>query len=178
MQSDEEVRVAVQPDLDTMCWALTRLVLHQQLTDAGMPPTRIMQLRIAWDMSESAARTNKQEDTRQAWDRGLVSGNAVIRAAGLSVTDDVMSEQEYIRWTGVKQENTYLTLYEGGLADIDWEEAAKWSKNFKPGPTARRPGGRGAVGRSRRRRTRRPRRRARDHGHAAHHADPGIGARL
>lgn len=137
MQSDEEVRIAVQPDLDTMCWALTRLVLHRQLADADFDPARIVQLRIAWDMSDSAARTNKQDDSRQGWDRGLVGGNAVVRAAGLSVIDDRMSEQEYIRWTGIKQENTYLTLFEGdSIADIDWEEAAKWSKTFKPGPTA------------------------------------------
>ena len=134
MASDEEVRIAVQPDLDTMCWALTRLVLHEQLEAAGVAPDEIMRLRVAWDMSEAAARTNKQEDTRQARDMGLAKGDSVLRVSGLSVTDDKMDDQEHIRWIGEKQQNVYLSCFTGNsYEDIDWEMAARFAK-LPPGP--------------------------------------------
>jgi hypothetical protein len=134
MASDEEVRIAVQPDLDTMCWALTRLVLHRQLEEAEYPPDQTMRLRVAWDMSEAAARTNKQEDTRQARDMGLAKGDSVLRVSGLSVTDDKMDDQERIRWIGEKQSNVYLACFTGdSYADIDWEMAARFAK-LPPGP--------------------------------------------
>ena len=134
MASDEEVRIAVQPDLDTMCWALTRLVLHRQLQEDGMAPEQIMRLRVAWDMSEAAARTNKQEDTRQARDMGLAKGDTVLRVSGLSVTDDKMDDQERIRWIGEKQSNVYLACFTGdSYDDIDWEMAGKFAK-LPPGP--------------------------------------------
>ena len=136
VQSDEEVRIAVQPDLDTMCWALTRLVLHRQLMESGrMSESEIANLRIAWDMSESATRTNKQEDSRQLWDRAAIGNAPMVRSAGFSPTDDKMSEEELIRWAGIKHDNEYLTLC--GLTkldDIDWEMAAKFG-GVKPGPS-------------------------------------------
>lgn len=139
VQSDEEVRIAIQPDLDTMCWALTRFVLHKELERKGWSAQRILKHRIAWDLSESAARTNKQEDTRQAHDRGLASGNSVLRAAGLSVTDDRIPDWELIRLIGQKTQNPYLALVEEGtkLEDIDWGPdgpAALFAKVAKPGP--------------------------------------------
>jgi hypothetical protein len=134
MASDEEVRIAVQPDLDTMCWALTRLVLHRQLQAAGYPPDQIMRLRVAWDMSEAAARTNKQEDTRQARDMGLAKGDTVLRVSGLSITDDKMDDQERIRWLGEKQDNLWLACFTGtSYDDIDWDEVARFAK-LPPGP--------------------------------------------
>jgi hypothetical protein len=136
VQSDEEVRIAVQPDLDTMCWALTRLVLHRQLQESGrMPEADIANLRIAWDMSESATRTNKQEDSRQLWDRAAIGSAPMVRSAGFSPTDDKMSEAELIRWAGIKHDNAYLTLCDAqSFNDIDWEMAKQFG-GVKPGPS-------------------------------------------
>jgi hypothetical protein len=137
VQSDEEVRIAVQPDLDTMCWALTRLVLHKQLSEErGWSDGRIMGLKIAWDMSESSTRTNRQEDARQLWDRATLGNAPMMRVSGFSPTDDQMSEAELIRWAGIKHDNAYLTLCGlDKIDDLDWEQVEKFAK-IKPGPSA------------------------------------------
>jgi hypothetical protein len=86
-------------------------------------------------MSESAVRTNRQEDTRQSYDRGLVKGDAVMRVTGFSPEDDRMGAQEYTRLVGMKTNNAYLALFDGDTYDeIDWEKAALFAK-VKTGPT-------------------------------------------
>lgn len=135
VQGDEEVRIAVQPDLDTMCWALTRLVLHKQLKEEHeWEDDRIAPLKIAWDMTESATRTNRQEDARQLWDRAAIGNDPMIRAAGMSPSEDKPSEAELIRWAGIKHDNAYLTLCDcQSFEEIDWEQAALFAK-IKTGP--------------------------------------------
>lgn len=131
-QSDEEVRVAIQPDLDNFCWAMTRLVLHPEMERLGFPTASI---RMAWDMSESAARTNRQEDTRQAHDLGLASGDAVMRVSGLNLDEDRMTIREYVRWVGRMTKNPYFMLFDGETLDeIDWDEAKKWGGTAGPAP--------------------------------------------
>ena len=131
--SDEEVRIAVQPDLDILTWALTRLILHPQLEDAGMAPDQILKVRVAWDVSESAVRTNKQEDTRQAHDLGIANQASVARVTGLTDTD-LMDEDEIIRWVGRLTKNPPLMLHGIEVPPEEWEDAKTWGKSPGPAP--------------------------------------------
>jgi hypothetical protein len=131
--SDEEIRVAVQPDLDVLAWCLTRLILHPALEDAGWGMERIMKTKVAWDVSESAVRTNKTEDTRQAHDLGLAGGKAVMRVTGLG-DEDMMSYEERARWTGRLTKNAYLMLDPPkSPEEIDWDKLEKFAGTAKPG---------------------------------------------
>jgi hypothetical protein len=120
-----------------MCWALTRLIVHPMMKELGFADgndAEILKHRMAWDMSESAARTNKQEDTRQAYDRGLAGGRVVLKTTGLSVTDDAMTDAEFINFVGRKNNNPYLELFgRPGTEDIDWEQVKAYSGKTGPG---------------------------------------------
>jgi len=119
--SDEERRVAVQPDLESMCFSLTRLVLHRKMLADGTSEEEIARHGIWYDLSESAVRGNQQEDARQGNDRGLVSNKATRRAIGFTEPDAMVGD-EFVRWTGRQVKNPYLMTY--GLPEhkkIDWE---------------------------------------------------------
>jgi hypothetical protein len=131
--SDEERRIAVRPDLEMMSWAMTRLILHRELADAGMPPEQILKRAVWFDLSDASIRANQQEDARQLIDRGLISGHAARRLSGIR-EEDAIDEEEYVRWVGRQTRNPILMMH--GLDEynrIDWEKA----KEF--------PGGRGPV---------------------------------
>ena len=130
--SDEELRIAVQPDLDIVCFDLTRLILHPALEDAGWGMDRIAKVRIAWDISESAVRSNKQEDTRQAFDLGLASGQSVRRVTGLG-DEDAASYNEYLHWAGRQTKNEYLMLTTATSPEqVDWAKVELYSGKAKP----------------------------------------------
>jgi hypothetical protein len=108
--------------------------MMKELGFANKEDAEILKYRIAWDMSESAARTNKQEDTRQAYDRGLAGGHVVLKTTGLSVTDDAMTDAEFINFVGRKNNNPYLELFgRPGTEGIDWEQVKAYSGKTGPG---------------------------------------------
>jgi hypothetical protein len=133
--SDQERRIAVAPDLDTLVWALERVVLHKQMKDEKIPDEEILLHELTWDMSGAAVRTNQQEDTRQAFDRGAAGDKSIRRTAGLG-DEDKPTESEDIVFAGVKTNNPYLIAMgkQGKLwADVDWEEVAKFGGKTGPG---------------------------------------------
>ena len=135
--TDEERRVAVQPDLEMMCWAFTRLVLHRQLQEAGMSPEEILRHAVLYDLSASAVHANQQEDARQLSDRGLISEIATRRMSGVR-EEDKISEDEYVRWVGRQVKNPKLMLH--GLdveKKIDWDDVQ--GSPIPPGPTPESP---------------------------------------
>lgn len=132
--ADEERRIAVQPDLETMCWALTRLVLHKQLQADGMEPEQILRHSIWFDLSASTVRANQQEDARQLSDRGLIHAKAVRRMSGAS-EEDALEGEEYVRWVGQQTKNPVLMMH--GLPEaekIDWDKAMPQPKTPGPAP--------------------------------------------
>lgn len=134
--TDEERRVAVQPDLEMMCWALTRLVLHRQLQEDGMSPEEILRHGVWYDLSASAVHANQQEDARQLSDRGLISEKATRRMSGIR-EEDKIDEDEYVRWVGRQVKNPKLMLH--GLdveKKIDWDDV---QAPAVPGPVADSP---------------------------------------
>ena len=136
--SDEERRMSIQPDLEIMCWALTRLVLHRELLDQGRDPEDVWKYSVWYELSDSTVRANQQEDARQLRDRGLISNEASRRLSGIKEADAI-SGDEYVRWVGQQTKNPMLMLH--GLPEfdqIDWDKvgAVKQAPGFAPGSTA------------------------------------------
>jgi hypothetical protein len=135
--SDDERRIAVQPDLERACWALTRLVLHRRLADDGMVPEEILKYKVWYDLSAASVRANQQEDARQARDRGLISAVATRRMSGIE-EEDAIDPEEYIRWVGTQTHNPVLMLHGLPEADnIDWDKAMLFPS--RRGPAAASP---------------------------------------
>lgn len=141
--SDEERRITVQPDLDAMCHALTRLVLWPQLKAKGRQPGSIRPWRVWYDLSAASVRANMSEDARQMWDRGIVS-DEYLRAVGGATENDKPSDEEYVRRVGYVMKNPILACH--GLEGVDavLEEAAMWGN--VSGPAADSPADPGEVG--------------------------------
>ncbi len=132
MQGDDERRVAVQPDIESMCHALTRMVLWRELKARGWDPARIRPWRVWFDLSAASVKSNQSEDARQAFDRGLVGADYTRSVIGAKETDK-MTDAEYVRWVGNQMKNPVLALYGLESVDVDWDRAEAWGK--KSGPT-------------------------------------------
>lgn len=143
--SDDERRVNVQPELETMCWALTTMVLRAEMRAAGLPPGRVDTCCIWYDMSRANVKTNLAEDARQASDRGQISD---VGARLLTGIDEALapSEDEIIRWIGRQIRDPYLATF--GLQrakDIDWDKVGTGGQT-QNGPQAKSPGDKPKVG--------------------------------
>lgn len=142
--SDEERRVNVAPDIEMMCWALTRLVLWREMKEKDQKDGKIAGSMIWYDLSAAAAKTNLAEDSRQLRDRILIGDPATRRMSGVPETD-APTEAEIARMIGLKQGNPYLAVW--GLpisgreeTTIDWEMVERFSNGGKTGPDEASPG--------------------------------------
>lgn len=130
--SEDELRVSVRPDLETMCWALTRLVLWKQMQDRGQKPGMIAKHVIWFDMSKAQSHQNIAEDARQMADRILISPEATRRAAGWGERD-APNPIDYIRMCGIAMGDPYLATFDMPEAKkFDWEKIG----SAKTGPNA------------------------------------------
>lgn len=146
--SDEERRITVQPDLDAMCHALTRMVLWPELKERNRTRGAITSWRVWYDLSQASVRSNIAEDARQAWDRGLVNAAFLRAATGAGDTDAMFSltdPGEYIRWVGLKTANPILMCYGIDGIEAELEQAALWG-NTAPGPNPDSPADDSPVG--------------------------------
>lgn len=129
--SDDERRVAIVPDIESLCWSATRLVMQKKLTDSKYV-TKKGNIGFWFDLSRAAMRSNMQEDARQAHDRILVSDPAARRMSGIPESDKP-SNDEIVRATGRFVKNPMLMLY--GLPEyktIDWDKVGEWNKSTGP----------------------------------------------
>jgi hypothetical protein len=130
--SEDELRVSVRPDLETLCWALTRLVLWKQLQERNFTQGRIQNYVIWFDMSRAQSHQNIAEDARQLSDRLLISGSTTRQSSGFEERD-ALTGDEYIRAVGVKMDVPYLALWKTPeAAGVDWEKVVP----KKTGPSA------------------------------------------
>ena len=141
--SDEERRIAVQPEMEMMCHALTRMVLWPALVERGWEPGRIRRWRVGFDLSQSAVKTNVAEDARQAYDRGIVGADFVRRSIG-ATDHDKMSTEEYVRWYGANNGDAVLATY--GLAGVEVAALPVRASEPNPGPNPDSPGDDAPVG--------------------------------
>ena len=82
-------------------------------------------------MDEAASKTNQQEDGRQLNDRGLLKGTRLAEVSGFG-DDDMMDEEETVRWAGRLTHNPVLMLHKGNIDDVDWDLAIQFGG--KKGP--------------------------------------------
>lgn len=135
---DDERRVNIQPDLETMCWAITRMILHAEMVRQNQKPGRILKTALWYDLTEANISTNQAEDGRQAHDRGLVGGAGSRRMMNIPESD-APTEIESIRLFGFKHGDPYLMTYKMTEAEkIDWEKVGKGKP--QTGPAANSPG--------------------------------------
>lgn len=119
--SDEERRIAVQPDIDAFSWTLTRLVLWPALRSRNWPEGKVQAVRIVADLSEAAVKSNLAEDFRLLRQEGAINLAALRRVTGAKESD-AMSNDEYIRWLGVKMQDPYMAVYGLDGIDVDWDK--------------------------------------------------------
>jgi hypothetical protein len=137
--SDEERRIAVQPDLESMCFSLTRLILHRKMLEDGTAPEEVAKHGIWYDLSASAVRANQQEDSRQAIDRNGIGMKTFRRTSGFLETD-APDDDESIRWAGRQAKNPYLMLWKTpGAEEIDWDMVERFKGSGGGGPAADSP---------------------------------------
>ena len=141
--SDEERRITVQPDLESMCQGLTKMILWKELKARGWEDAKIRRWRVGYDLSQAAVKTNVGEDARQAHDRGVVNAEFVRRSIGAGA-DDAMDDDEYTRWVGVKLQDSVLATY--GLEGIEVAALPVRASEPEPGPNADSPGDPSKVG--------------------------------
>jgi hypothetical protein len=144
--SEDERRVAVQPKLESLCWALTRAVLHAELRQRGWIDAKISPWRVGFDLSEASVTINQAENFRLAHDRGWINEEAGRRSIGAKSTD-AMSPEEKVRWAGEKLKDPYLALYgldgKDGIK-IDWSKVSATKQ--PPGPQPPGQGGKAGPG--------------------------------
>jgi hypothetical protein len=132
-RSDSERRITVQPIMEEMCHAVTRMILWRELSQRGWEPARIRPWRVWYDLSAAAVKANLADEARQAYDRGTVSAAYLRKATGATELDK-MDPEEYVRWVGVKTQNPILMTYGIEGIDVDWEEAGAWGNVSGPAP--------------------------------------------
>jgi hypothetical protein len=135
--SDEERRITVQPDMETMCFALTRAILWPELRKREWNAARIRPWRVGFELSTAAVKSNMAEDMRQAWDRGWVNATAGRRTIGANESD-AMTNEEYVRWVGQKMDDPYLALFGLQGIEVDWSKVK--ASGGTPGPNPDSPG--------------------------------------
>lgn len=122
--SEDELRTSVRPDLETLCWALTRLVLWKQLQDKGFTAGRIRQYVVGFNLSRAQSHQNLAEDARQLNDRILLSPTATRQASGFEERH-APNDIEYIRAVGVSMKIPYLATWQMSDAEkFDWTKIA------------------------------------------------------
>jgi len=115
-----------------MCWALTRLILHRQLQDAGMSPDEILKYAVWYDLSDASVRANQQEDARQLRDRGLIGEKGTRELSGIS-EEFAITGDEYVRWVGTQVKNPVLMMHGRPEADsVDWDKVAQFPASRGP----------------------------------------------
>lgn len=142
--SDDERRINIQPDMETLCWALTRLVLYREMkvlqaTNSKITDARISKTCLWYDLTAANVKTNLAEDARQAQDRILISPASARRLTGLSESD-APSDLESIRMIGLKQGDAYLATY--GMPEakkFDWSKIGSHSGGPDPASPADNP---------------------------------------
>lgn len=134
--SDDERRINVQPEIETMCWALTNMVLRHEMRERGLPDGRIAEAMLWYDLTAANVKTNLAEDARQAHDRGLIGDPGARLLTGVDEAH-APTDDEMIRWVGRQVRDPYLATFGLTMAkDIDWTMVGKGKSN---GPTADSP---------------------------------------
>lgn len=128
----DELRLAVIPDVEGFCWTIDRMILRPALIEAGVKDPETY--GVWYQLDEASVRANRQADAREAFDRGWLKGESMLRAAGFT-DDDLPDVAEYLRWLGVKLRIPRLATYgHPEYNTIDWTDPT-----LQPGASGRIP---------------------------------------
>jgi hypothetical protein len=89
------IKVHITPDMEMICHAFTEGFLHPTLTAEGTPlrGPRGGKPVIWYDPSEIVMRPDRSKESLEAYDRGELSGKALLRELGFSETDQPDAEE-------------------------------------------------------------------------------------
>lgn len=124
-----DMKENIRPELEQLCFVLTKFVLWPELRAAGMSDEEMARHVIWFDMSDAESHINKADNARQLVDRAGVALKTARRAAGFN-EDDRPSDEEYVRQVGFIMRDPYLATYGLDLA-IEWDRV---TGNTQPGP--------------------------------------------
>lgn len=120
--SDDEIKVAIKPDIEIGCWAITRLFLWKKMQEQNRKPGEIVKHVVWYDLDDATSHTNIAEDARQLRDRILVGPKAARRMNGVP-EKDAPTAIEYIQGLGLKMNDPYLATFGMSEAEkFDWDK--------------------------------------------------------
>jgi hypothetical protein len=97
-QADESaIKAHSEPLLKLITSSLTAGYLRSTLRDEGVAEDEIAQLSIRADTSEMRLRPNRSKEAMEMYDRGELSGKALLRETGFDTTD-AMDDEERASW--------------------------------------------------------------------------------
>lgn len=141
---EQDVKINVEPDLETMVWALNRLWFWPALQAGNEIQGDPEKLMLWYDLSKASVPTNLGENARQASDRIAVSNAALRRASGFTEAD-APDEDEQVRIAGRIARDPYMMTWGLSVQDeLDWTRIG--AKGSQPGPTPNSGGDPSPVG--------------------------------
>ena len=141
--SADELRLAVIPDVEALCWALRRLILIPQARAENVGEDRLKHIGIGYDLSAASVRANRMGDAKTLVDLGILGPMAALKAGGWNA-NDILSGVDLIRWVGRLVKDPYLAFFGEPEADkIDWAKTSVKAAGRKPDGTPEMPVGPG-----------------------------------
>jgi len=119
----DELRLAVIPDVEALCWTANRLILRPAIQQED-PKADLNRIGVWYNLDEASVKANRTADAGQIRDRGGIKMLSLLKAAGFT-NDDALAGAEYVRWIGQTLRIPKLAMYgtpEWG--SIDWEDPA------------------------------------------------------
>ncbi|MGY3199723.1 hypothetical protein [Streptomyces sp. TE5632] len=95
MLTSEAIRMGIEPKLQTVSYALTQQWLRPLLQAEGIDDWH--RWLVWYDTSSLRVRTNRSETALQAYDRGVISAEALRRETGFDESDAPTAEEEAAR---------------------------------------------------------------------------------
>lgn len=144
---DVHIKIDVAPDIEALCWAMTKDYLWPQARAAAIAgdldsrkkwdEAEIRRWTVWYDLDNLTVRPNKADSYLELSDRITISRKSLREASGASETD-VPTPEEYVQMLGVSAKNPYLATFGMPIqSKIDWEKVVAVSGK-SPGPA---PGG-------------------------------------
>jgi hypothetical protein len=141
--SADELRLAVIPDVEAFCWAMTRLALIPLARAEGVPEDELRRIGIGYDLSAASVRANRMADAKTLNDQGILANLPTLKAGGWTA-EEMMMGVDLIRWAGRMVKDPYLmTFGDPAQDDIDWSKTSVKAAGRKPDGTPDLPAGPG-----------------------------------
>lgn len=126
---DEDVQLHISPVMETICQSIYDNVFRNVLAAKGIKPGKYM---LWYDTSQLTVDPDKTDEARDAFDRGTITGEALVRHFGLPDESlyDFTSLEGWQQWAQDKvsqdptQLRTLLPLLDKSLQDLEFPEPA------------------------------------------------------